>query len=153
MPELGFIRGQNGLVPDGANAAEWFERVKPGARVIAKVTIPRSYKFHRRFFAMLNVAYLNWERPQIETPYGIAQCSFETFRNDVTVLAGYHELTCNTRGVWRMTAKSISFAKMDEYEFQRLYSSVVDVILARFLTNWTGEDVDKAVECFILGFG
>ena len=52
-----------------------------------------------------------------------------------------------------MTAKSISFAKMDEDEFARLYSSVVDVILARFLTNWTGEDMDKAVEGFILGFG
>ena len=153
MAELGFIRGQNGLAPDGADAAEWFERVKPGARVVAKVTIPRNYKFHRKFFAMLKVAYDNWEKPRIETPHGVAQCSFETFRNDVTVLAGYRELTCNTRGQWRMTAKSISFAKMDEDEFARLYSSVVDVILARFLTNWTGEDMDKAVEGFILGFG
>lgn len=153
MADLGFTRGQNGLVPDGEDAAEWFARVKPGARVIAKVSVPRNYRFYRKFFGMLNVAYSNWDKPEITTPHGVVQCSFEVFRNDVTVLAGYHELTCNTKGSWRMAAKSIAFHKMDEDEFQRLYSAVVDVILARFLTNWTGEDMDRAVENFILGFG
>lgn len=153
MADLSFIRGQHGLVPDGQEAENWFQKAKPGARVVAKVTLPRNGKFHRKFFAMLNVAYSNWDRPQIETPYGTAECSPETFRNDVTVLAGYHELRCNTRGEWRLAAKSIKWANMDDAEFERLYSAVVDVILAKFLTSWTGEDMERSVENFIVGFG
>lgn len=153
MAELGFIRGQNGLVPDGEPSAEWFAKVSPGARVVAKVSVPRNGRFHRKFFAMLNVAYANWDRPNIETPAGPAQCSFEAFRNDVTVLAGYHELRVNTRGDFRLTAKSISWAQMDEDEFQRLYSAVLDVILAKFLTGWKEQDMESAVANFILGFG
>lgn len=153
MADLSFIRGSNGLVPDGTEAADWFARVKPGARVAAKVSLPRNGKFHRKFFAMLNVAYANWDKPEIDTPYGTASCSVEAFRNDVIVLAGHHELRCNTRGEWRLKAKSIKWAQMDEAEFETLYSDVVDVILARFLTNWTGDDMNAAVENFILGFG
>ncbi len=153
MADLGFIRGANGLVPDGADAADWFAKVKPGARVAAKVSLPRNGKFHRKFFAMLNVAYANWDKPEVETPFGKASCSVEAFRNDVIVLAGHHELRCNTRGEWRLKAKSIKWAQMDEAEFETLYSDVVNVILARFLTNWTGDDMNAAVENFILGFG
>lgn len=153
MADLSFIRGSNGLVPDGDEAAAWFSKAKPGARVVAKVTLPRNSRFHRKFFAMLNVAYANWDSPEIETPYGTARCSDDAFRNDVIVLAGHHELRCNTRGEWRLKAKSIKWASMDEAEFQKLYSDVVDVILAKFLTNWTGDDMDRAVENFIVGFG
>ena len=153
MSELGFIRGANGLVPDGDEASQWFAKVKPGTRVIAKVKVPRNGKFHRKFFAMLNVAYENWEAPAIDTPAGPAQCSREAFRNDVIVLAGHHELWVNTRGDVRYKAKSIAWAKMDEAEFDRLYNDVVNVILQRFLTTWKGEDMDRAVENFLLGFG
>ena len=152
MADLSFIRGANGLVPDGTEAADWFAKVKPGARVAARVSLPRNGKFHRKFFAMLNVAYANWDKPEIDTPYGTASCSVEAFRNDVIVLAGHHELRCNTRGEWRLKAKSIKWAQMDEAEFETLYSDVVNVILARFLTNWTGDDMNAAVENFILGF-
>ncbi len=152
MADLSFIRGANGLVPDGDEAAAWFSKAKPGARVVASVSIPRNGKYHRKFFAMLKVAYENWDKPTIETKYGPAKCAEEAFRNDVIVLAGHHELICNTRGDCRLKAKSIKWAKMDEAEFQKLYSAVVDVILARFLTSWTGDDMDRAVENFILGF-
>lgn len=153
MTDLSFIRGANGLVPDGGEATEWFAKAKPGARVVAKVSVPRNGRFHRKFFAMLKVAYENWDKPEIQTPYGAVRCSEEAFRNDVIVIAGHHELRGNTRGEWRLKAKSIKWAAMDEAEFQRLYSDVVDVILAHFLTGWTGEDMDRAVENFILGFG
>ena len=153
MADLGFIRGQNGLIPDGEDAGEWFAKVKSGARVVAKVTVPRNGKFHRKFFAMLKVAYDNWDKPTIETPLGPAMCSIDAFRNDVIVLAGHHELRINTKGEARLKAKSISWAQMDEDEFQHLYSAAVDVILARFLTGWSGDDMEKAVENFILGFG
>jgi hypothetical protein len=153
MSELGFIRGAGGLVPDGDEAAEWFAKVKPGTRIVANVKVPRNGRFHRKFFAMLHIAYENWDKPNVATPFGAATCSAEAFRSDVTIMAGFHELRVNTRGEWRLKAKSIAWANMDEIEFDRLYSAVLDVILAKFLTNWTGDDMNKAVEAFIVGFG
>ena len=153
MADLGFIRGQNGLVPDGQEADEWFAKVPSGARVVASVKVPRNGKFHRKFFAMLKVGYDNWDRPTIMTPMGEAQCSFEAFRSDVTILAGHHEVRVNTRGEARLKAKSIKWHEMDEVEFAALYSAAVNVILERFLTNWKEEDMDRAAENFILGFG
>lgn len=153
MTDLAFIRGQNGLIPDGQDAADWFAKVKPGARIAAKVSVPRNGRFHRKFFAMLNVAYANWDKPTVQTPLGEAQCSFGKFRNDVCVLAGYGEPVVNTRGEVRYHAKSIAFHNMDEAEFSDLYSAVCNVILQRFLPSWKADDLDKAAEAFILGFG
>ena len=153
MTELGFIRGQNGLVPDGQDAAEWFAKVKPGARVAAKVSVPRNPRFHRKFFAMLNVAYANWDNPTVETPLGPAQCSFNKFRKEVCMLAGYSKPVVNVRGEVEFEAESIKFASMDEAEFAKLYSAVCNVILTRFLPQWNEADLDRAAEAFILGFG
>lgn len=153
MAELGFIRAQHGLMPDGQEAEEWFAKVKPGARVVANVSVPRNPKFHKRFFAMLNAAYANWDGPQVVTPNGLLRCSYETFREEVTIQAGYYFLDLNTRGELVPKAKSIKWLKMDEVEFHALYSAVVDVILAQFLTGWTGEDMDRAAENFVLNFG
>lgn len=153
MADLSFIRGANGLVPDGGEAQEWFDNTKPGERVIAKVSRTRNSRFHRKFFAMLNVAYENWDQPKIQTPRGPATVSLETFRNDVIVMAGFHEMVVNTRGTIRLKARSISFASMDQAEFEKLYSAVVNVVLTNFLTSWKGEDMERAVEAFIVGFG
>ena len=153
MAELAFIKSSAGLLPANDDAKAWFDKLRYGVTCIAKVTIPRNYKFHRKFFAMLNVAFDNWDRPVITTPHGEIRCSKDAFRNDVTVMAGYHELTCNTKGEWKFKAKSISFAKMDEAEFEQLYSAVVDVILAKFLPNWGKADMQNAVNNFLGEFG
>jgi len=151
--DLQFIKSSHGLMPSSPDAVEWFERLKFGTVCIAKMTVPRNYRFHKKFFAMLKVSYESWDNPVIQTPYGEAQCTMETFRNDVTVLAGYHELTVNTKGEAKYKAKSIKFAKMDEDEFGKLYSAVVTVILKHFLPNWAGSDMDRAVDNFLGEFG
>ena len=59
--------------------------------------------------------------------------------------AGHYEAALTPHGEVRCTPKSISWSKMDESEFERLYSDVLDVILAEFLTNWRRGDIDHAV--------
>ena len=147
--DLQFIKSSHGLLPYSPDAVEWFDRMRFGAVCIGKFTIPRNYKFHKKFFAMLKVSYESWDNPVIQTPFGEAQCTSDTFRNDVTVLAGYGELTVNTKGEAKYKAKSISFAKMDDDEFGKLYSAVVTVILTHFLPNWADADMDRAVDNFL----
>lgn len=69
----------------------------------------------------------------------------ERFRKDLIILAGFYEPTVNIRSEVRLEAKSISFAVMDEIEFERLYNATVDVILRRILTRYTRQDLDDVI--------
>ena len=57
--------------------------------------------------------------------------SFDAYRDWVTVQAGYYTEHVYPDGCCKRRAKSISFAKMDEIEFQQLYKSALNV-----LWNW-----------------
>lgn len=147
-----FRKAHNGLAPDDDATMQWFAKLKAGAVVHGKLTTPRNLGFLRKFFAMLHVAYDNYDWPDVETKFGTAKCSFETFRSYVIVKAGHYDIDVTPDGNFRPRAKSIAFSKMDDAEFESVYSSVLDVILQRFLTNWKTDDMDRAVQEFILGF-
>lgn len=146
MADIHLTRAPAGLVPADTAASEWLQRVGVGKPVNATVRQPRNGKFHRKFFAMLDVAYSNHEWPDIETKWGRVRTSSEMFRKYVIVKAGHYEPDLTPHGEIRVQPKSISWANMDEAQFSQLYSDVLDVILMEFLTNWTSGDMDHAVE-------
>lgn len=145
MAEIHLTRTPQGLAPATASAAEMLAKIGVGKPVNAKVSQPRGGKFHRKFFVMLDVAFSNHDWPEIETKWGKAKTNFELFRKYVTVKSGHYEAALTPQGEVRAEPKSISWAKMDEAEFEALYSDVLDVILTEFLTNWKQGDVEDAV--------
>ncbi|QDP65847.1 MAG: hypothetical protein Unbinned7865contig1001_46 [Prokaryotic dsDNA virus sp.] len=151
MADVHLVKALGGLIPSDADAQEWMERVKTGQVMRAEIRLMRNGGFHRKFMAMLNTAYANHEWPEIETKWGKARCSFDMFRKYVTVKAGHYEVDLTPHGEPRVIPKSISWAKMDQPTFEKLYSDVLDVILQEFLTNWHSGDMDKAVNQ-MLGF-
>lgn len=155
MAKLPFIRGQNGLLPDGDEASDWFAKLKPGALVFGNMVVPRNGKFHRKFFAMLTVCYGNMDVPTItvQSTGEVIPESQEAFRRNVTIKAGYWHWTIGPKNNLVPEADSIKFGSMDEAEFSKLYSAVVNVILQDYLPHWSVEDVDKAADNFVLGFG
>jgi len=86
-------------------------------------TKKRNYKFHKKFFALLNLVYENQEQYN----------NIDHLRKDLIVSAGFYDLRYNIEGVELQEPKSISFANMDENEFQDLYSKIIDVVV-----NWLG---------------
>ena len=152
MKEIVLTKAAGGvLVPCDPQAAEFIAKMKVGAGVRATVTQQRNVKFHRKLFALLNLAFDHWE-PEAATYKGQAVGkNFDQFRNDITVLAGYYEMAVNLRGETRLTAKSISFANMSQDDFDSLYSAVVNVVLTRILTNYTQDQLDAVMDQ-LLGF-
>lgn len=134
------------LVPVDQQAVEYLSKLKVGAGVTVEIKRHRNPGFHRKFFALLNLAYDAWEPAGTEYKGELVQKNFEQFRNDVTVLAGHFDAAITLKGDTRLTAKSISFANMEQAEFDRLYSSVIDVVLARVLTRYTRDDLDQVIE-------
>lgn len=83
----------------------------------------RNYKFHKKFFALLNMIYENQD----------VYNNIEHLRKDLTISAGFYDLRYNFEGVEIQEPKSISFAKMDDIEFSEFYSKIIDVVV-----KWLG---------------
>ena len=109
---------------------------------------PRNGKFHRKYFALLNLGFDSWEPDRKHKSYKGREVAknFERFREDITILAGYYFQTFDLQGRMVLKAQSISFANMDDVEFERLYSAVVDVLLREVCKNYKNRaEIDRVV--------
>ena len=130
------VKHFNSLKAADAASEAYLKKLGMGEMVRVKVTKPRNIKFHRKFFALLNVGF---ENQDIYT-------DFEHWRRAVTIEAGYFEDLRMIDGTTQREAKSISFARMDELEFSNLYYAALDVI-AKFL-GADDESLAREVESF-----
>lgn len=110
---------------------------------------PRNYKFHKKFFAMLDLGFDCFEPVATEYKGVPVEKNRERFRKDVIIQAGFYDLVVNIKGEVRAEAKSISFGNMEEDEFNKVYNAVANVLLQRVLRNYTRDDLDRVVETLI----
>ncbi len=123
-------------------------KAEPGELITVEMAFPRNYRFHKRLFALLTIGFDAWE------PGGEARMhkglpirkDFEQFREDITILAGFVDATYHVDGSVSLKAKSISYAAMDDAEFERVYSAIADVLLQQVLTRYAGRaELDDVV--------
>jgi hypothetical protein len=147
MKEIVLTKTAGGaLIPLDPQAASYIANLKLGGGVTATVKKHRNPAFHRKFFALLNLAFDAWE-PGIKEHRGmIVQKNFDRFRKDIIISCGFYDVTVNLRGDVRAEAKSINFSSMDEDEFADLYDKAIAVILSKILTNYTRADLDATVD-------
>ena len=127
--KVNLTKTQHGMIPSDPQSREWFDKLKVGQVVHADFKKVRNYRFLKKYFALLNIAYDNWEPGEVNSKYGVPEKNFERFRADLTILAGFYENTIRLDGTVRVEPKSISFASMDAEEFEKLYSATIDVLL------------------------
>ena len=128
--------------------------LESGEFALVEFIFPRNPKFHRKFFGLLNFAFDAWEPDRVRKSYKgrpVAK-NFDQFREDVLILSGYSEQTFDLKGNMKLKAKSISFAKMDDAEFEQVYSAVVDVILADVLKTYANREELEEVVQRVMGF-
>jgi len=136
--------------PADESSKEAADDIPIGSVVKAMVTVPRNLKFHKKLFALLNLGYENWEPPKQEWKGIQAVKSFEVYREQVIILAGYRTVTHNLDGSVKVAARSISFAKMDEITFNKLYTAVFSVIWRKVLSNrkgWSEDEMRRVLGC------
>jgi hypothetical protein len=143
-----FIKLPQGvLAPSGEADKELLAKIKAGEIVKLTLSRVRNYKFHKKFFSLLNLAFDYWNPTGPPNKWNIEpEKNFDRFRKDVIVLAGYYDATHRLNGDVRIEAKSISFASMSEDEFEKLYSACVDVILKHVCVQYDGKMLDQVVD-------
>ena len=141
MTTISLVKGPAGMYPsldaDAAIIARW----KTGDVIECEVSRPRNGKFHRKYFALLQVAFDNQET--YEKP--------EDFRREVQLRAGHYEEHLTMKGTLVPVVKSISFAKCSEDDFAKMYDRALDVILRWFMRGSSEHEINDAVDQ-IVGF-
>ena len=135
-----------GLAPADEATAEWLQKIKVGQVVKGKFSQLRNYQFHRKYFAMLNVAFEYWEPGEINCKYGQPEKNFDRFREDLQILAGYSDIHHRLDGSFRVVSKSISFGTMNNDEFTKVYNAVLNVILQRIMAGMSAEEFNRILE-------
>lgn len=145
--EIVLAKAANGcLVPVDQQGIDAIAKMKLGQGVKVMMTRHNNVAFHRKMFALANLAYEAWE-PAEKTHKGMPIAkNFDQFREDITILAGFYHTRVRLDGSVRFIAKSWSFASMPDEEKDRLFNEIVNVILTRILTNYTRDDLDNVVE-------
>jgi hypothetical protein len=121
-----------------SEAAAQLDKVHKDEMVLCEIKCTRSYPNHKRFFKFLQIAFDLQEH--FTEP--------EHFRRWLQIEAGYYTTIVSPNGDVKFISDSISFEKMDEDEFKKLFSTVIDVFLRELGTGVTEQ---KLIE--IIHFG
>jgi len=147
MAEITLMRTPQGyLVPADQQSADQIAKLKGGVGVKASFKKENNLQFHRKMFALANIGYDAWEPGSVEYKGQSIEKNFDQFREDITILAGFYTASTRLDGSIRLTAKSWSFASMNQVEREQLYSAIINVLLTRILTKYTRDDLDAQVE-------
>ena len=137
-------------MPIDPDSVAWFNKLKPGEVVRVEVKKVRNYQFHKKYFALLAIAYDNWEPGEINSKYGVPAKNFDRFRADLTILAGFYDTTVRLDGSVRIEPRSISFAKMSAEEFSDLYTKTIDVLIKFvYKQDMDPEKLNQIVESYL----
>lgn len=121
------------LLPLHDSDNEYVSKLKANHDYKFVVTSPRNYKFHKKFFALLNLGYQNTPKQ------GEQQMNFEEFRAYKIMQAGYYKRVVTEKGEFYLP-KSISFASMDNLEFEQLYNAMLNVMISTL--GVSSEDIE-----------
>lgn len=135
---------EQGLVPMYDSDLEEKHRLKIGDTVLCKISRPRNYEFHKKFFALVRLTFENlpehlhymlgiWNEDDLLT------CIKLDLGLAATIYHGGKEI---------IKVGSISFAAMDNTEFERFYQRAVDIILNKYLRGTDRETLLEEIANF-----
>lgn len=136
MSEILLIKTASGaLAPLDEYQAEKVKRFKSGSVVRGEFAEMRNGRFFRKWFVLAKFAYDLWEESMEPAQYRgrDVQPSFDKFRKDLTILAGYWHPVFSIDGTFKVEADSIAWSRMTEETFEQMYSNTIDAILAKVL--------------------
>ena len=131
------------------------ESLKAGTGAALDFKRARNVGFHRKLFALLNLAFAVWQPNDDLRIDGVSvRKDFESFRKMVLILAGHADASYGLDGAVHFEARSISFGRCNELEFTTVYKSVLDVVWERILQHGRYRSIAEmeSVAARLLGF-
>ena len=124
------------LVPVFNSDLDEIVKLKQNTDYKFEVVHPRNYEFHKKFFALINLGFENQDKYKDYTEY-------RTIKN---MQAGFFKMIITEKGKV-FVPESISFASMDEIEFEEVYKKVLDIICSE--TKLTSKEIAEELINFM----
>ena len=134
-----FRKGLRGLEPVDSAAAESIATLPVGGMVMVEVTRARNIRHHRKWWALMSLIADN-----------LPGVSAETVCDMIKIGVGHVHAVKTKRGMVSIP-KSISFAAMDQAEFDRFYDHAVHYIASDVLPGVSSADLEREVLSMIGG--
>ena len=148
--EIQMVKQPGGLlVPAFDTDVERLEKFKTGEVYPVEVRLARNPAFHGKVFKFFQFCFEHWAADKTDERFKPTAAQFDTFRKNLTVLAGYKEVTFTIDGRLRVDAKSLAFNNMDQAEFEECYSALINAAIAHVFSGTTDQKIlDKLTGFF-----
>lgn len=134
----------SGLIPMYDSDYDEKKKLKVGDTVLCEIKRPRNYEFHKKFMALVRLTFDNLPE-HLHKLMGIysVEDMLTSLKFDLGLCTIIHigERDFIKEG-------SISFAAMDETEFESFYKRSIDIILHRYLCGTDLQDLLDEIQRF-----
>lgn len=130
-----FCRKRDALYPVDQAGLDALSKVKDGAFIAVKISAPRNLGWHRKFFALVKIVFEN----QAIYP------SEEALLAAIKVAVGHCDVIVLGDGKAAYVPRSISFAKMDQAEFEAFWDRVITLVCERIIPKLNRADLEREV--------
>jgi len=134
-----------GLMPMYNSDYDEKQKLREGETVLCRISKPRNYEFHKKFFALVRLTFDNLPERLVQM-LGIR--SEEDMLDCLKIDLGlFRTVWHGGRPVVRLG--SISFAAMDNNEFEKFYNRCVTLILDKYLSGTDRQALKEEIERFL----
>lgn len=145
MAEIWVTKHVSGmLIPLYDSGHEYAAKMPVGETYRVQITKPRNAAFHRKYFALLKLTLDNLPEEYVEH-----YPTLDNLLDEVKLQLGHYELRQTLGGKPFYKLRSISFASMDQDEFEDFYSRTLDVLIRYFLKGLTTEEIEQEIINFM----
>jgi hypothetical protein len=130
-----FRKTLSGLKPADEGAEEALRKVPLDKVVAVKIKRPRNLGHHRKFFALLKIVYENQE----------VYASEQALLAAIKIATGHCTPIQLVSGQKAFIPSSISFAAMDQAEFEAFWEKVVTLVCTKIIPNLNREDLEAEI--------
>ena len=137
----------NAYLPLNEEDSEIDRKIKVGEivkTVLLNEKDKRNLMHHRKYFALLNLVYDNLPEELTDSIRSKDELLIE-----IKMQIGHREKRTSLSGKEYYVPKSISFEKMGQTEFEKVYKDSLDVIVKYILTGTTSEELEQEVMAFM----
>lgn len=144
--KLQFIKQPGGaLHPADDRTADKLTKFKTGEQYEVEIKRTRNPAFHRKAFSFFNFCFEHWAGGH---EFQDESLQFDQFRKELTILAGFHQQYYGIDSSVRVEAKSLSFASMDQDEFESCYHALVQAAMVHIFRTSDDQTLNRLMGFF-----
>ncbi|WP_427834799.1 DUF1367 family protein [Actinobacillus pleuropneumoniae] len=129
------------LVPLDDEQAEALKKFRNGEQYEIEIKLSRNPQFHRKVFAFFKFCFDHWAADKTDWRYFDERTQFDVFRKNLTVLAGFKDVSYTIDGRMRVEAKSLAYGNMEQDEFERCYNSLINAAMKHIFKGCNDQQI------------